>query len=69
MNPYLNQPDTWEKTEAALRVANMAFIALHEPKDKDEAALNEVRAFAVQIHYRRIALNLAERKKRGYPYS
>lgn len=63
--------DTWEKTEAAGRALYRIMHLLHEIKPEKceleelqrwEAELKEVRAWAVSIHNRRIALNMERMK-------
>ena len=62
--------DTWEATNSSLRAINKLFVLLHDSKPKKdspeekvwEAELKEVRAWAISVHYRRIAILLKERK-------
>jgi hypothetical protein len=65
----VNEHDTWEATEAALRAAKKLLIFLHdnkppETKKKDSPAelafeeeLKEVRKWCVTLNYRRIFIN------------
>lgn len=58
--------DTWEQTDAAIRVIRAAFILLDPSAPKKdtpeakvrEAELQELRKFAISVHHRRIALNI-----------
>jgi len=65
---YMNNYDTWENTESALRAVTKLFIYLHDTKPKKdspaetawEAELKEVRKWAVSIGARRIALVMSK---------
>ena len=62
-----NKYDKWEDTEAALSAANKLIISLHNEsnasnKVKIESELKEVRKWCVEIHNRRIEINLRKEK-------
>lgn len=63
--------ETWEETEAALRVIHKLFIQLHDAKPKKdspdeklwEEELKEVRKWAINVNNRRVALNIERQRK------
>jgi len=63
--------DTWEETEAALRVIHKLFIQLHDAKPKKdspdeklwEEELKEVRKWAIIVNNRRVLLNIERQRK------
>ena len=62
-----NKYDKWEDTESALSAANKLIISLHNEsntsnKAKIESELKEVRKWCVEIHNRRIEINLRKEK-------
>lgn len=67
----------WDKTEAALRVIKALLITLHnnKPAKEDpalvawELGIQEVRVWALIIHNRRIACNIARMKALRSTYS
>ena len=59
--------DKWEDTEAALAAASKLLILLHNEsntsnKAKIEVELKEVRKWCVELHNRRIAINIRKEK-------
>lgn len=60
-----DQYDKWEDTEAALTAARKLIVLLCNEsgeKAKVEAELKEVRKWCVEIHNRRIAINIRKSK-------
>lgn len=66
MNPFIrltDEYDKWEDTEAALSAARKLIIMLcNETSDQARAELKEVRKWCIEIHNRRIAINIRKPK-------
>lgn len=53
---HTHQELTWDQTTAELDSIRKQFCELHEPKEKDEAALKALRYRCVELFYARVAL-------------